>query len=146
MDPIIAFGLAMNVCQAVDMGIKVAQVYADLAKGRDDRYTAVRDQAEELEKCNQALQDSIRDASVKAPMTAAEQDLLSVSRKCGTVSRALKDETTKMQIPRDGKRRTRKMVYVAVRSRFRPSKVAELEHDLKSYRTALQTRVIFDLR
>ena len=145
MEPVTAVGLAVNVIQAVELGVKIAKCCADLSAGGNS-YASLEDQSKDLSICDRDLRQSITAVSDSRSLTKCEKDLLDTGSKCAAAANALQAEAQKYKVPTSGKGRKRQIMKVALMTSFGNSKMVQLEKELNGYRQDLQTRILTDLR
>ena len=145
MDGVSAFALVVNVCQAVELGVKLARACFDLRDGRETASTIGR-RAEALGNFTESLVRSSERGSTGASLKRSEQDLLEMTRQCATTANALRQEALKLEVPRSGSGRKRQIFKVAWKNTFGTTRITRLEGELSHYQNMLQTRLMGDLR
>ncbi|KAL9049371.1 MAG: hypothetical protein Q9162_007250 [Coniocarpon cinnabarinum] len=145
MDPVTAFGLVVNVCQAVEVGIQVAKSCKKLSVGGSD-FTVLEEQNKYLSDSTKLLQDDIARVSNEGLQRPCEKDLLQVSQRCSETAESLQHEAQKLNIPSGGRGRKRRIVKVALRSSFGSSTISHLQARLDGYRGNLVTHILISLR
>ncbi|EPS41150.1 hypothetical protein H072_4976 [Dactylellina haptotyla CBS 200.50] len=137
MDPISAFGLAVNVLTVVDLGIKVAAAYrsggALDAPKLQEYSTGLENLSSKLISNNQSLHSTASQSTEKSLQECAQKAL--------TASKALQNELAKSQA---GASRFRKFAK-SIKNTF-SHKIEDLERELRNIQADLDTRLLVRLR
>ncbi|KLJ08561.1 hypothetical protein EMPG_16009 [Blastomyces silverae] len=135
MDPVTAFGLAVNVATAIDLGFKLAKIYKD-GTTRDRK---VRKQyADQIEKSCRRVRES-DSITQPTPVGSAESNLQECAKRCLERVEALQTELKSM--PGRKYKRLLKSLRIVVSD---PS--AQLEQELQALQSELDTSLLVALR
>ena len=149
MDPITAFGLACNVIQVVDFGLKTVSIARHLSK---DGITASHDQLREIGKDLASavvkLQEILTDSASVSSNFADPDDqvLFDLSEKCYDTATKLRAEVDKLTVTATGIRKVVDVPKKTVASWRKAEKLEELRDTLEAHRRALDTQILVALR
>lgn len=139
MEAIAAFSLVCNVIQVVDFGLNVAEMCHEAYKTGQVK-PELKDVTKEFRSAYKALQ---RSTSPKSQISAEDQAMLNLGRKCDESANRHLARLSKLEVPQGSKVRA---VGRIVKALLESSKIEELPKQFESYRKVLETRLLVDLR
>lgn len=141
MEAIAAFGLACNVIQVVDFGLKIASKFREIYdEGRTIEHQDLDYTSKHLAEINEKLSASIQNARTNKPLTKDDHELQDLAVKCARSARDLRDELDKLKI--SGRHGKRAAVFKAFKSIRRNDAINKIRDRLCEYERVLDTRML----
>ena len=145
MDPITAFSLATNVITIIQTGIKAASEVRDVYRsetGARERDKVLEEATNTLDtKCDQLLK-CLQAESREQRLSPAELELRDIAIKCTQSAKKLNSLLVRLK----AKPRKRDALLKTIKARFKQDEIDELQKEVDSYRNALNTLMLTDLR
>jgi hypothetical protein len=153
LDPISALGLAANVVQFIDLGLKVVskgqQIYQSQS-GLALNFQDLRSIADDVHLVSGQIKRSLESTSRTGLRSPEDQALESLSNECLKAARELNGtlDTFTLERPKDGKETVRmwKSVRQALKSVWHKDKVDEMAERLRGFRDQLDSRILVSLK
>ncbi|KAL9084973.1 MAG: hypothetical protein Q9159_004939 [Coniocarpon cinnabarinum] len=146
MEPVTAFGLAMNVCQAVEFGINVVKNCRRLHAG-DIGHSALREQCQSLSECIEMLRTHVEAATPQTLAETCESNLVKASKECMNAAESLKEEAEKFLVPAEQHGKRWQTFKVALKISFGSMSIMTRKRDqLRGCRENLILSILVDLR
>ncbi|KAL9621344.1 MAG: hypothetical protein Q9160_004235 [Pyrenula sp. 1 TL-2023] len=144
MEALVALGLACNVVQIVDCGLKVAsrarQIYQKGVTAEQQDFQAT---ARELLSLSHDLEATITDARRASALPEGDQTLFDLSLNCHATARELEAELRKLSaIPSGG---IRSSLSKSLKSILRNGKLRDIRSRLLAYKDLLDSRILVQL-
>ena len=145
MEPFAAVGFTAAVVQLLDFSIKAAKTVKQVReRGSSSNVENTDYIASHLSSLSDSVQTKLQLSGIHQTLSAEENELLEIGRKCGECSRKLQTELEKLKAT-DGARSVDRLK-VAARTIWRKGDIEKLQDKLENTRQVLETRLLYTLR
>lgn len=133
-----ALAVVTGIMTVITFATQTASLCKTIYEGRPTADGTLQDKATSMTK---AIVELETHCGRFKPVSADEEELLELARKCRQAATALKSEAQSLQ-PQRAKGRFRKSVVGALKSRFSKPKIESLEQSLQQHEVTLQTGLL----